>query len=393
MIWRNPILQLYEQDSFCQEFTSKVISCTQQDDFFKIQLETTAFYPEGGGQPWDTGFLNHLEVTEVHKKEGSIFHYCKEPLEIGSQVTGKIDWTRRFDLMQQHSGEHIVSGIAHTLYACENVGFHMGKDRITIDFDVELTQEQVNELEQRTNQYIWENHPCEISFPDELSLKKLDYRSKKELTGDVRIVSFQKADCCACCGTHVSHSGQVGLVILLSCQKFREGVRIELLCGGRAFQYLKEINRENETISRLLSAKPLETSQAVTRLQKEKEENDFQRKNIEKKYISLLAQTHGTGENFILFVDDLSPDSLRLLAGELSQKATGFSVCVSQSAETFRFALASQSTDMNPIAKELKEKFTVRGGGKPNLIQGTITNTTPEQLNEFFKSYTKKIET
>ena len=258
--------KLFELDPYLTHFTACVQSCVQSRKGWDVILDQTAFYPEGGGQPYDLGTLGGTSVLEVHEREGHVVHTCDRPLEPGSQVEGDIDWPRRFDLMQHHSGEHIVSGIAHARYGCENVGFHMGSDVITIDLSVELTQEQVRELEEAANRYIWEDHPIQIAFPSPQELEVLTYRSKKALTGRVRIVSFPGADTCACCGTHVASAGQVGLVKLLSVQKFREGVRVELLCGGRALSYLDRVLGQNRRISNLLSAKPFETAGGVERL-------------------------------------------------------------------------------------------------------------------------------
>jgi alanyl-tRNA synthetase len=260
-------------------------------------LDQTTFYPEGGGQPYDTGILGGTEVLEVHEREGRIVHTCNDVLEIGSTVKGRIDWERRFDLMQNHSGEHITSGIAHSKWGCDNVGFHMGSDLITIDLNILLTEEQLKELERDVNRYIQEDHPINITFPSQEELDALVYRSKKALTGQVRIVSFPGADTCACCGTHVSSSGQIGLVKLLSVQKFREGVRIELVSGNRAFAYLDKALEQNRQISNLLSAKIFETGAAVSRLMSE---NEALKSRIiameEHRFAALAGQYEGKGD-------------------------------------------------------------------------------------------------
>ena len=224
--------KLYEQDPFLTRFSATVEACSQGKKGYDVLLDQTAFYPEGGGQPYDLGTLGGVNVIEVHEREGRVVHTCDRPLEVGSRVEGEIDWQRRFDLMQHHSGEHIVSGIAHRKWGAENVGFHMGSDVITIDLSVVIDEDQLRELEREANAYIWEDHPISITYPSSGELAQLEYRSKKPIDGQVRIVSFPGADTCACCGTHVRTSGQVGMVKLLSVQKFREGVRIELVCGG-----------------------------------------------------------------------------------------------------------------------------------------------------------------
>lgn len=372
---------LYERDSFCRQFTTTVLSCepstTEGKEGYLIQLEDTAFYPEGGGQPSDLGSLNQVQVLDVRKKDGKVIHLASAPLPVGEQVEGTLDWTRRFDMMQQHSGEHIVSGIAHRLYGCDNVGFHMGKEFITIDFNILLTWEQVVDLETRVNQYIWEDHPVEISYPDGEGLKALDYRSKLELSGDVRIVTFPNGgDCCACCGTHVNTAGQVGMVKLFSCQKFREGVRIELLCGRRALEYLSKSHGENQGISQLMSAKTLETQAAVGRLLKERDALSVSLAEMERKVIAGLL-CHGV-ENPCLFAESLSKDGLRILATEMAKSNTGISACFLAEGDGFRYALSTLEGDVRPLTKELNSVFSGRGGGKPNLSQGSLEGTQGE---------------
>ena len=193
--------KLYEENSFLTQFSAVVESCTQGKKGWDIVLDQTAFYPEGGGQPHDTGVLGGVKVLEVHDRAGQVVHTCDAPLEVGSAVEGEIDWARRFDLMQHHSGEHIVSGIAHGMFGCDNVGFHMGADVITIDLNVVIDEEQLRRLEQAANRYIWEDHPIVITYPTAAELETLEYRSKKAIDGQVRITSFPGADTCACCGT------------------------------------------------------------------------------------------------------------------------------------------------------------------------------------------------
>ena len=229
--------KIYEQNAFVIKFEARVLSCAKGKKGFDVVLDRTAFYPEGGGQPYDTGriegkdFQTLAKVLEVHQRDGEIIHTCNHPIEPGTQITGVLDWDRRFDLMQQHSGEHIVSGLAHSLWGCENVGFHMGTEAVTIDFDRPLTEQQFAALERTANWHIWEvNLPVEITYPSPEELAHIHYRSKKELAGRVRIVEFPGADCCACCGTHVTYPAQVGLIKLLSMQKFRDGAGAE--CSG-----------------------------------------------------------------------------------------------------------------------------------------------------------------
>ena len=205
--------KLYYEDVYKKEFTAKVLECRECEKGFEIILDQSAFYPEGGGQPCDLGTLNGIAVLDVQEKDREIVHYTKEAVEAGSEVIGKIDWDRRFDLMQQHSGEHIVS-----------VGFHMSSDVLTVDLSGVLTEAQLAEIEAETNQKIWENSEVEITYPSKEELEKLSYRSKKELTGQVRLVRFPGSDLCACCGTHVTHTGEIGAVKILTVENFHEGI-------------------------------------------------------------------------------------------------------------------------------------------------------------------------
>ena len=381
------MIKLYEQNPFLTTFSAVVTQCIQSKKGWDICLDQTAFYPEGGGQPYDTGTLGESIVLEVHERNGDIVHTCSAPLEVGSAITGEIDWARRFDLMQHHSGEHIVSGIAHTMFGCDNVGFHMGADTITIDLNTLITEEQLRELELRANRYIWEDHPIVITLPTSAELETLEYRSKKVLTGQVRIVSFPGADTCACCGTHVRSSGQVGLVKLLSVQKFREGVRIELVCGSRAMKYLSTTMEQNRLISALLSAKPFETASAVDRLMSENEQLKSRLISMEDIHFSAMAQEQTGKGNVVLFQDGLSPDGLRRLCDKVLQVCGGRCACFSGDDETgYKYAIGEKDGNLRSLIKELNQTLNGRGGGKPAFAQGSLS-TTRTEIEVFFTSH------
>lgn len=381
--------KLYEAQPYLTHFSAVVQSCTQGKKGWDICLDQTAFYPEGGGQPYDTGTLGGLKVLEVHQREGHVVHTCQAPLEVGSQVEGSIDWPRRFDLMQHHSGEHIVSGIAHRRFGCDNVGFHMGNDVITIDLNVELTAEQVAQLEAEANQYIWEDHPIAITYPTPEELEHLDYRSKKALTGQVRIVSFPGADTCACCGTHVSSSGQVGLVKLLSCQKFREGVRIELVCGKRALDYLSQVWEQNHQVSNLLSAKTMQTGAAVRRLLEENAALKSRILTMEERQFADLAQRYTGAGDVVVFEPGLSPDSLRRLCGAVQTACGGRCACFSgEDGSGYQYAIGQPGGNLRPLVQALNQALQGRGGGKPDFVQGSLA-AKQEEIQAFFRQYTE----
>ena len=365
--------KLYEADPYLRQFSAQVEACTPCKKGYDVWLDQTAFYPEGGGQPWDTGTLGSVRVLEVHEREGRVVHTCDGPLTPGETVEGSIDWDRRFDLMQNHSGEHIVSGIAHTKWGCDNVGFHMGTEVITIDFNVLLTQEQLEELEEATNRYLWQDRPVVVTYPSREELSTLEYRSKKELTGQVRIVTFPGADTCACCGTHVSSTGQIGLVKLLSVQKFREGVRIELVCGGRALRYLNRIAEQNHRISNLLSAKPFETGAAAERLLEENAALKSRILTMEAARFEALAQAHAGQDSPVVFEPGLSPDGLRRLCDALLQVCPGRCACFSgEDSKGYKYAIGCRGGDLRAFTKELNQALSGRGGGKPEFVQGSV---------------------
>jgi len=375
----------YEQDAFLTKFEGTVLSCVQGKKGFDVVLDRTAFYPEGGGQPWDTGTLGDAKVLEVHSREGEIVHTCDRPLEAGSAVTGEIDWDRRFDLMQQHSGEHIVSGLAHALWGCENVGFHMGAEVVTIDLSLPLDQEQLARLEAEANRYIYLDVPVEITYPSPEELEHIQYRSKKELTGQVRIVAFPGADCCACCGTHVRSAGQVGLVKLLSAQKFREGVRIELVCGGRALRYLSRALEQNAQVSHLLSAKVFETGAAVERLLAENETLKSRLASLEESRFAALAREYAGAGDVLLFEDGLSSDSLRRLCDAVLHACGGRCACFSgDDGSGYKYAVGQAGGNLRDFVKELNQALSGRGGGKPDFVQGSVRAPRSE-IQSFFQ--------
>ena len=378
--------KLFYEDPFLVEFTARVLSCTPDKEGFAVTLDRTAFYPEGGGQNADHGTLGGAAVTDVREKEGEVIHYCDKALPVGDTVAGAIDFARRFDLMQQHSGEHIVSGILCGRHDCDNVGFHIGHDLVTIDFNTQLTMEELREIETLANRYIWEDHPIEVSWPEPEVLAALPYRSKKALTGAVRIVTFPGADCCACCGTHVRSSGQVGMIKLLSCQKFREGVRIEMAAGGRALRYCTEVLDQNTHVSQLLSAKPLETASAVERLQKELyslrgrvaalEEGDFARK-----------AEHFAGKGDVLLIEgDMASESVRRLCAAVMDTCGGrCAVFAGSDSQGYKYAMGQTGGDLRALVKDLNTALNGRGGGKPHFAQGSL-QASAEAIRAFFQN-------
>ena len=377
--------KLYYADPFLKEFTATVLDCQAEKNGYTVTLDRTAFYPEGGGQPADHGTLDGVAVTDVHEKNGVIFHNVDRAVEIGKTVSGSIDWARRFDHMQQHSGEHICSGLICGRYGCDNVGFHMGTDIVTIDFNADIPWEELLEIEGQANRYIQEDHPIDIQFHRGAELDAIDYRSKKPLEGDVRIVAFPGADCCACCGTHVLRSGQVGLVKFLSVQKFREGVRIELLCGQRALDYLSRTWEQAKTIGQYLSVKPVDAAAAVERLEGELSALKMRCAGLEEAVFAGIAAEQAGKGNVLLFQPPMKPDSVRKLADAVSKACGGLAAVFAGEGSHYAYALGrADGQDISAAVKALNGALHGRGGGRNGFAQGSV-EAAQSAIEAFFK--------
>ena len=377
--------KLYYEDVYKKEFTAKVLECRQGKKGYEVILDQTAFYPEGGGQPGDTGSLGEAAVTDVHEKNGELIHCTDRALEPGTEVQGQINWARRFDLMQQHSGEHIVSGLVHEAFGYDNVGFHMGSDVITIDFSGMLDEAQMAEIEAKANQIIWENQEVEIFYPSEEELKELEYRSKKELSGWVRIVRFPGADTCACCGTHVTRTGEIGMVKLLSVVKFREGVRMEMISGRRVLAYLNMVNEQNRQISVKLSAKMDKTAQAVARLQDENFALKGRVHSLEENFIVNEAAKWNDCENPLLFENGMEAGSVQKLADAVMQVCKGRCAVFSRNADgSYKYAMGEKDGDLRQFTKDMNAALNGRGGGKPFFVQGSV-QASEKEIRAFFE--------
>ena len=375
--------KLYYTDAFLREFDACVVSCEAEKKGFAVVLDQTAFYPEGGGQPADLGVLGTASVLDVCEKDGVIIHTCDKALAVGETVHGKIDWLRRFDHMQQHSGEHIASGMLCAAYHCDNVGFHMGTDAVVIDYNAEIPWEGVLEIEQRANQYIWENHPFVAVYPSADELKTMEYRSKKELTGQVRITSFPGADCCACCGTHVVHSGQVGLVKFIGWQKFKDGVRLELLCGERALKYLSTNWEQNRAIGQFLSVKPDKTFAAVERLERELLETREKADALETASFAAIAEEYADKGDVVLVRRSLQGDGVRRLCDLVAAKCGGRCAVFAGADGSYKYAIIHAGQDISALVKAMNAALNGRGGGRDGFAQGSVSATEAEILAFF----------
>ena len=370
--------KLYYIDSHMKTFTATVTSCEKDGARYLVTLDRTAFFPEGGGQLGDSGTIGDARVFDTHEKDGEILHYVNQPLEIERSYDCAIDWETRFRRMQNHSGEHIVSGLVHKKYGYNNVGFHMGSDVVTIDLDGELTKEQLSEIEREANYAVAANYKVTATFPPKEVLKTLEYRSKLELTEKVRIVESENVDICACCAPHISSTAEVGTVRILSSERRRrggEGVRITMLCGLDAYDNEVIIGENNTEISMLLSAKRNETAAAVRRLMGENEKLRARSAELCRELARQKAETIEPTEGSICIFDSiLDEPALRALVNEAVKKCSGVAAVFSGSDERgYRYIIGSRTVDLRKAAKSINEGISGRGGGSPEMIQGSCT--------------------
>lgn len=373
--------KLYYERPYVKQFEAEVTGCIpDKDGKYLVQLSRTAFYPEGGGQPADTGTLGDAHVLDVRDRPEGIVHITDRPLPEKSVVTGILDWERRFSHMQNHSGEHLFSGVVHKYYGYDNVGFHMGKDEVTVDFNGILTLEQAEEVEAEVNELIWQNIPVLETYPSKEELNALNYRSKKELSGQVRIIEFPGADICACCGTHVMTAGEIGILKVTGLMRYKGGVRISLLCGREAFHDYRRKLKAVQGISVLLSAKPDSVLETVTKLKEDGAKKDGDVSRLTRELLEYkTAQFPVSGDPLLVFEENLLPAQLRQFATMLYEEKKGNVVLVCSGEDgLYQYAAGSSDMDMREFSRQLNEKLNGRGGGNALLAQGTFQTSFQE---------------
>ena len=371
--------KLFYNDVRKAEFEATVVSCVKNKDRYEVVLDGTYFYPEGGGQPADHGKIDDANVFDVHDKDNEVVHYCDKEVECGKKVKAWVDMERRHRLMQQHSGEHIVSGLIHKHFGYDNVGFHMGSDCITIDFNGPLTADDLKLVEKEANEAIYRNFDTNIFYPSPEELEKLEYRSKKALEGDVRIVNFKDCDTCACCGLHVVKSGEIGIIKITGSQNYKGGTRVTMLAGKQAWEDYAVKDSIVHGISNLLSAKPYETKEAVERLMKERNEIKEQLVAAKKQIFELKRDSVKDDETCaVFFEENMEPFELRLFAEMLLEKVPSAAVFSGNDEEGYKYAVGSTKTDMSAFIKEANKALGGRGGGRGNIMQGAFTASRDE---------------
>ncbi len=379
--------KLYDLDSRLQNFEAKVISCAAGDGRYEIILDQTAFFPEGGGQPADTGTLNGVAVTDVRETQLGIIHYAAAEIPAGTAVTGQIDWDKRFRRMQNHTGEHIISGLVYKLYGFNNVGFHLGSGDVTVDFDGFLSREDLEKIELSANDAVIKNTPVKGEILMRGELEQIEYRSKIELADSLRIVTVEGVDRCACCAPHVSFTGEVGIIKLLDSMRYKGGVRIHMLCGFDALADYHEKYRSVAAISAALSAKQPEVAEAVERLRAElvqaKNETFAIRQHLLDMIIEGLKPAEG---NLCLFEPALDTVSLRKLVNAGTELCGGICAAFSGNDEAgYQYVIGSKTVDLRTAAKEINDAIGGKGGGSYEMIQGSASGT-KDEIEEYFRA-------
>ncbi len=375
--------ELYYTDAYIAEFDATVVSCEQgKSGRYLIILDKTAFFPEQGGQSADTGLIRTQDgrtVSVLHAsiKDGIITHETDAPLDCGIAVHGSVDFERRFSNMQQHTGEHIFSGLVHSMFGYDNVGFHLSDSEVTMDYNGVLTDENIREIELRANEAIWQNLEVKCNFPAADELDKIDYRSKKELTGDIRIVTIPGVDVCACCAPHVSDTGEIGILKVISCQSYKGGVRVSILCGRRALEFLNSEHEIVKDLTRFLTTGSDKILESVKRQADECYSLKGELSECREKLIDIEAAEIDADMRDVFLVKEggLDGNLMRKAANKLAASHAGFCGVFSGSdAEGYKYIIASGSEgrDAGLLQQKLKDEFGARGGGKQKMIQGSI---------------------
>lgn len=382
--------RLYENssDGYVYKFNASVIDCFSHSSLFAVELDRTAFFPEGGGQAADLGCLNGIEVTDVQITDGRILHFLKSPLAVGTDVYGEIDDATRFVRMQNHSGEHIVSGTIHSLFGIENVGFHMSRGEMTVDTSAPLTDDMIAELEYRANRAVWENRPIKCFYPSEAELGAMQYRSKTELEGSVRIVEIEGIDSCACCAPHLRFTGEIGAIHIKSHIKYKKGSRLTIACGKWAFDNYLSLSSNAAKLSRSLSSPTDELYDAFTKREALLSEKLGEIRALKEKLLTLrLSTLTPTDKSICIFEEGCDTGLLRKLVNEglhLTDKLfAAFSK--KEDGSGYTYVIGTKNGDLSSLAKEISASLGGRGGGKGTMITGFVESD-ERKIREFFES-------
>ena len=366
--------KLYYKDAYLAEFTATVLACETAENGYRIVLDKTAFFPEEGGQYSDRGYIESARVSDVREESGVIYHLADSPVTVGETVTCKIDFDERYEKMQCHTAEHILSGLIHIHFGLDNVGFHLGADYVTMDVSGVLERADLDRIEDLANAVVFANVAVTSEFPTPDELPAMNYRAKLDITENVRIVRIGEYDACACCAPHVARSGECGLIKILDFQKLRGGIRMFITAGRRALAYFRAMFNSASEISQLLSVPKEEIAGGVSKLTEAlaKERADFKAYRLSSAKARAAAIEHTSG-NLVLHFADLDGEELRVLASEAMSAVDGILVVLGGSDGAYKYVIASNSTDLRAASRDINAALGGRGGGSPTMIQGSFT--------------------
>ncbi len=411
-IMNSKTIKLYDENAYEKAFTAMVLRCTKNEKGgYWLILDRTLFFPEEGGQTPDRGSIvaivddrvsgeeylsdklqaEGIAVNDVQIKDEVIYHLVDKEFEEGATIYGRIDWEHRFSNMQQHTGEHIFSGIVNTRYGYDNVGFHLSDSIVTMDYSGQLSDKDISKVELAVNRAIYENREVRTGYPSAEELSAMDYRSKKELSGAIRIVEVDGYDLCACCAPHVNRTGEIGILKVIGFQNYKGGTRVSILCGRRALEYLAA---EHNMITAL--ANDLSTSADCIPAQFTKQQEEITRLKRalsdagEELLMNEALKLPVDMENVCIFAEGVSDANVirRVVNNLVSERAGYCGIFFAGDNDEYRFIIGcGKDKNSNDILGELKKKYQVRGGGKPAMVQGSISGAEMNEIKEIFKQY------
>jgi len=380
----NPTIKIYDIYSYIKEFSATVISCEEKDGAYLVVLDQTAFAPEGGGQGADTGKIEDANVLDVQIVDNVVYHKTDKPLQVGAKVLCEIDWDTRFLRMQNHSAEHLVSGIIHNLFGYNNVGFHLNDSLVTLDCDGPLSEEDIRKIELEANKAIYANKKINILFPLAEELANYDYRSKLDITENVRLVEIEDYDLCACCAPHVESTGEIGVIKILNFIPYKKGTRMEMVAGLLAFKDYCNIHNSTKAIMNLLSAKRTETVETVERVYNELNSAKYENKKLSAELALLQMEKHQIPDGICVFVKNASYDELRNCSNTLIDDFTCCYAFSNTDGENYIYTVASKENNVREKVQELNIAFNGKGGGRDFYAQGKIIVSSKEEILNYF---------
>ncbi len=378
-----PTIKLYENDSYINEFSATVFSCEEKDGAYLLVLNETAFFPEGGGQDADKGKINDADVLDVQIKNDIIYHKVNKVFNENEKVTCTLDWETRFSRMQNHTGEHIVSGVIHSLFGYNNVGFHMNDTVITLDVDGPLTDDDIKAVEMKSNKAIYDNKSVKAIYPAAEELPGYDYRSKLDITEGVRLIEIEDYDLCACCAPHVARTGEIGIIKILSYIPYKKGTRIEMICGFLALEDYRNLHSTNKSVMNMLSAKRFEIADSVDRIQNELSAQKTENKKLMAEIASLKMEKHAFDNSVCVFIDGVSYDELRNCSNELIEEFEYCYLFSNTDENNYIYVVSSKENNVREQVQNLNKAFNGKGGGRDTYAQGKIVAESKEGILEY----------